>query len=141
MKVANPTGKTLEELLDKLSLHYPGAKIRKPFLGIGPKNLILPSGNMKHVVRTAKNNLVTDFVPPVALIVLAVVLGIVLAFVGAFIVYSMGGRYTIGGVLWMLLVLLLLKYFYKNSNKEKFEKFHTDLNLALTSSSQPGSIF
>ncbi|ANH80466.1 hypothetical protein A8C56_05195 [Niabella ginsenosidivorans] len=85
--------------------------------------------------------LITDFVPPVFITILAIVLGLIGSFVMAFIVYSMGGRFTIGGVLWIVLLLLLLKFIYKLNNKEKFDRFHMDLNTALTQSGQPGSIF
>ena len=143
MKIDNPTGKTVEELQMRLSGTYPDTKIKNTFFGIGPKNLIVPFENFKHVVRPIKKGsvLVVDFMPPVYITVLAIVLGIAAAFVMAFIVISMGGNYTIGGVLWMVIVLLILKYFFKSKNKEKFDKFYSDLNLALMGSSEPGSLF
>ena len=143
MKIENPTGKTIEELQMRLSGAYPGTVIKKQLFGLGPKYLVAPFENFKHIVRPIKKGsvLVVDFMPPVYITILAIILGIAAAFVMAFIVISMGGNYTIGGVLWMLIVLLILKYFFKSKNKEKFDKFYSDLNLAVMGSSEPGSLF
>jgi|GEM_PF-3111204 len=143
MKIANPTGKTLEMLQESLSLHYPDAKIKKAVFNLfGPRNLIIPSGGMKHIVRPVKSNtiIVTDFIPPVLITIVALIASVVII---SLIFTLILGVPVIGGVggVGFILIFLLIKSLYKNSNKQKFEKFHTDLNLALAGSSQPGSIF
>ncbi|SDC33818.1 hypothetical protein [Niabella drilacis] len=143
MKIANPTGKTLESLFDHLLPHYPGAKIRKAVFNLfGPQHLILPSGNMKHIVRPVKNNtlIITDFIPPVLITIAALVASVLII---SLIFTLILGVPVIGGVggLGFILLFLLIKALYKSANKQKFEQFHTDLNMALAGSSQPGSIF
>lgn len=143
MKIQNPTAKTLEELKENLSLQYPGAKIRKPFLGIGPRNLILPAKEgLKHVVRPNKANtvLTTDFIPPVLVIILGLVLSVVLVSVFFSIMYGQL-VWGIGGGLWIALGVLAVKYIYKAMKKDYFEQFHNDLNMAVTKSQSPDSIF
>ncbi|HEX7755211.1 MAG TPA: hypothetical protein VF421_07710 [Niabella sp.] len=143
MKLANPTGKTLEELQSGLSVLYPGTKIRKAFLGIGPNNLVVPvSGGLKHVIRPIKKNtlLVADFIPPVLIIIGALFASVLIIsviftlIIGAPVIGGFGG---VGFVL----IFLAIKAIYKSANKEKFDRFYTDLNAAMTHSSQPGSIF
>ncbi|MCF3109091.1 hypothetical protein LL912_09910 [Niabella sp. CC-SYL272] len=143
MKFTNPTGRTLTEIQSNLSFHYPNIKTRKAFFNaFGPQHLLVPSGAVKHVIRPTKNNtvLVTDFIPPVfitlaALLVSIIVVSLILTLLLKVPVF--GGA----GGLGFILIFLLIKAIYKSANKEKFEKFHTDLELALTSSNQPGSIF
>ncbi|MBO9593065.1 MAG: hypothetical protein J7599_09150 [Niabella sp.] len=143
MKVTNPTGKTLKEIQDNLSFHYPDVKIKKAFFNaFGPQHLLIPSGNMKHIVRPAKSNtvLVTDFIPPVLLTIAALLASIVIVSVVFTIILQVPFFGGVGG-LGFVLCFLLVKALYKSANKQKFEQFHTDLQLALTRSSQPGSIF
>ncbi|MGJ7033348.1 hypothetical protein [Niabella hirudinis] len=142
MIIANPTGKTLEVLLDHLLPYYPNAKIKKAVFNLfGPQSLVLPSGSMKHIVRPVKNNtlIITDFIPPVLITIAALVASILIIS----LIFAILGVPVIGGVggLGFILMFLLIKALYKSVNKQKFEKFHTNLNLAMAGSSQPGSVF
>ncbi len=143
MKFTNPTGRTLTEIQNNLSFHYPNIKIRKAFFNaFGPQHLLVPSGAMKHVIRPAKNNtvLVTDFIPPILITIVALLASIVVVSVTLTWLLKVPVFGGAGG-LGFVLLFLLIKAIYKSANKEKFDKFHTDLELALTRSNQPGSIF
>lgn len=144
MKLENTTEKSLEEIMAGLTGYYPEAKIKKPFLGIGPQALILPAGNIKHILRPLKKDnkvLVADFTPPVGLVIAAVLLGLAGAIVMAVLVFNAGGRFSIGGVLWIVAMLLVLKAFYKSRNKETFDRFYDNVRSVIMGTHNPGSLF
>ncbi|MBO9618564.1 MAG: hypothetical protein J7539_05950 [Niabella sp.] len=143
MKVPNPTGRTLDELQNNLSAYYPGTRIRKALFNIaGPRQLMVPSDGMKHIVRSTRNNaqLITDFIPPAVMTIVALIVSVIII---SLILTLLLGVPVIGGVggVGFVLIFLLIKALYKSMNKQRFEKFYSDLNTALIGSTQPGSIF
>lgn len=143
MKFTNPTGRTLTEIQNNLSFHYPDIKIRKVFFNaFGPQHLLVPSGAMKHVIRPAKKQHRADYRFYSA--------GIDhrcspagkhrCRFIGSYIAFE---STRIWRCRWpgICTVVPFAKSHLQIGEQGKFEKFHTDLELALTRSNHPDSIF
>lgn len=138
MKIPNASGVTLDELCNRVLHTYPNATIKKPFLS--PRSIIVPLGNIKHVIRERRGNFVFDFVPPVWLIVGSVVLSMLMISLVFSLIYG-ELRFGIGGALWIVLSILLLKAAYKNKNREMFEVFYNDVQGFVNNSRDANSIF
>ena len=128
MKVQNPQNVPLETILEGLSIKYPGAVIKKPFLT--PRTIIAPYENFKFLLRDRKTFYKIDFTPPVLWVVGAVVLSIVVMTAILSIIY---GQFvpSIGGALWIVLSVLLIKVIYKSRNQQKFDNFYADVQSAI----------
>lgn len=130
MKIENPQNRTLDEVLFSLSAKYPGSEIKKPFLT--PRSILAPHENFKFLVRDKKTFFNIDFGPPVIWVIGAVIISFVLASIILSIIY---GQFVlgIGGALWIILGMLLVKYIFKSRNKAKFETFYADVQSAVNS--------
>lgn len=137
MKIQNPTNKPLPEVLNALALKYPGSVIKKPFLT--PYTIIAPHENFKFLVRDRKTFFKIDFMPPVIWTIGAVVLSMVLVSGVLSLIYGQF-IFGIGGVLWILLGLLIVKAVFKSVNKNKFDSFYVDVQDAVNKNDQ-SSIF
>ena len=128
MKIQNPQQKPLQEVMEKLSDKYPGAAIKKPFLT--PYTIIAPKDNFKFLVRDKKTFFRIDFIPPVLWVIGAVVLAAVLV---SAIMSLLAGQFVfgIGGALWIILAMLIVKAVFKGMNKQKFDAFQADVEDAV----------
>jgi hypothetical protein len=128
MKIQNPNNKPLQEILVALSPKYPGSEIKKPFLS--PKTILSPHENFKFLVRDRKTFLKIDFIPPVIWVIGAVILSFIFVSV---VLSVINGQFVfgIGGALWIVLGLLIVKYIFKSMNKQKFETFYADVQSAV----------
>lgn len=128
MKIQNPHNKPLQEILFSLSAKYPGSEIKKPFLS--PITILAPQENFKFLVRDRKTFLKIDFIPPVIWVIGAVILSFILV---SIILSVINGQFVfgIGGALWIVLGLLIVKYIFKSMNKQKFETFYADVQSAV----------
>ncbi len=138
MKVQNMQRKPLEEVMDGLSGKYPGAVIKKPFLT--PRTIIVPKDNFKFLVRDKKTFFMIDFIPPVLWVLGAIVLAAVLL---STILSLLAGQlaFGVGGALWVVLAMLIVKAIFKGRNREKFETFKADVEDALNRRQDASSIF
>lgn len=137
MKIQNPTNKPLAEVLNGLALKYPGSVIKKPFLT--PNTIIAPHDNFKFLVRDRKTFFKIDFMPPVIWVIGAVLLSMVLVSAVLSLIYGQL-VFGIGGAIWILLGLFLVKILFKSRNKNKFDTFYIDVQDAVNKNDQ-SSIF
>lgn len=137
MKIQNPQQKPLQEVMEKLSGKYPGAVIKKPFLT--PYTIIAPKDNFKFLVRDKKTFFRIDFIPPVLWVIGAIVLAAVLVSV---IASLLAGQFVfgIGGAVWIILAMLIVKAVFKGMNKQKFDTFQADVEDAVNRN-EASSIF
>lgn len=137
MKVQNPQRKPLQEVMQQLSGKYPGAVIKKPFLT--PNTIIAPKDNFKFLVRDKKTFFTIDFIPPVLWVIGAIVLAAVLVSV---IMSLFAGQFVIGigGALWFILALVIVKAIFKSRNRQAFETFQADVSDAVNRN-EASSIF
>ena len=128
MNIQNPQGKPLPEVLARLAVKYPGSEIKKPVLT--PETIIAPFSNYKFLVRNKKGYLKVDFTPPVLWVIGAVILSAV--FLSA-ILSAIYGQFVfgIGGALWIVLAILVVKAIFKSRNRDQFNKFYTDVREAV----------
>lgn len=128
MKIQNPQQKPLQEVMDRLSGKYPGAVIKKPFLT--PLTIIAPKDNFKFLLRDKKTFFVIDFIPPALWLIGAVVLGAVLL---SAVMSMLMGRFVfgVGGALWIVVAMLIVKAVFKSRNQQKFDTFRADVEEAL----------
>jgi hypothetical protein len=137
MKIQNPHNKPLQEVLSSLSSKYPGSEIKKPFLT--PRTIIAPHENFKFLVRDKKSFFFIDCIPPVLWVIGAVVLSFVLASGVLSLIY---GQFVlgIGGALFIIVSLLIVKVIFKSMNKQKFDTFYADVRTAVNKD-ESSSIF
>src|SRR5205809_415896 len=115
MKIQNPYNKPLQKILVRLSAKYPGSEIKKPFLS--PKTILAPQENFKFLVRDRKTFFKIDFIPPVIWVIGAVILSFILV---SIVLSIINGQFVfgIGGALWIVLGLLIVKSIFKSMNKQ-----------------------
>ncbi len=128
MKIQNPNNKPLQEVLAALEFKYPGSVIKKPFLT--PLSILAPSENFKFVLRDRKSFLKVDFIPPVIWVIGGVLLSLVLVSAVMSIIYGQL-VFGIGGALWIVLGIFIVKAIFKSMNKAKFEAFYSDVQDAV----------
>jgi hypothetical protein len=128
MKIQNPQNKPLQEVLLGLSVKYPGSVIKKPFLT--PNSIFVPKENFKFLVRDRKTFFKIDFAPPVLWVIGAIRLSFLLVSIVLSLIYGQL-VFGIGGALWIILGLLIVKAIFKSVNKSKFEDFYIDVRNAV----------
>lgn len=138
MKIENRNNLTLDELFDHLKNRYPNAEIKKPFRS--QRCIVIPVKNMKHVIRTKGADFNTDFTIPIWLAIVAL-FGSVLLFSGVISLIDGQFKFSIGGALWMLLVLLAAKAIYRLVKKEEFNAFYAAVSIAARAAKSDSSIF
>lgn len=128
MKIQNTHNKPLQEILVELSAKYPRSEIKKPFLT--PRTILAPHENFKFLVRDRKTFLKIDFIPPVIWVIGAIILSFILV---SIVLSIINGQFVfgIGGALWIVLGLLIVKAIFKSMNKQKFETFYADVQSAV----------
>jgi hypothetical protein len=128
MKIQNPQSKPLQEVLLRLSAKYPDVTIKKPFLS--PNTIFVPKENFKFLVRDRKTFLKIDFIPPVLWVIGGIILSLILVSAVLSLIYGQL-VFGLGGALWIILGLLIVKAIFKSVNKPKFEEFYIDVRNAV----------
>lgn len=127
--IPNPGNQTLQQLLPRIQEAYPDAKIRKIFLS--PEAIFIPQKGYKFVVRERKGNFKIDHTLPVLYAIGAVLISVVLVSVIMSLIF---GQLTwgIGGALWIVLGIFIMKYVFQVVRKDEFERFKTQFGSLTT---------
>jgi hypothetical protein len=122
IKIPNPRNETLQQLLPRVQEQYPGATIKKVFLS--PEAIFIPYNNFKFVVRRKNDVYKIDHTLPVLYAIGAVVVSMVLVSIVMSLIY---GQFVwgIGGALWIVLGIVIMKYLFQTIKKDEFEQFKT----------------
>lgn len=123
MNIPNPRGESLQQILPSLQTRYPDAQIRKIFFS---EAIYVSQDNFKFVVRHKKTSLKVDNTLPVLWALGAILISVVIVSLVMSLIYGQL-MFGIGGALWIILGMLIMKYFFRRVKKEQFESFKNNL--------------
>jgi len=128
MNIINPRGESLQQILPLLQARYPKAIIKK--ILFFSDAIVVPQDNFKFVVRAKKTILKLDNTLPVLWALGAVVVSILIVSTIMSLIY---GKlvFGIGGAVWVILGVFIMKYFFRRVKKEQFDAFKNDLTDAV----------
>ena len=129
MTIPNLQEDTVKELLPLVQSRFPLAVIQK--ILFSPERIIVPQGNFKFVIKAKKGSLKVDHTLPVSYTLGAIGVSIILVSAVMSIIY---GQLIvgIGGVLWIILGVMIMKYLFRYIKKDQFAEFKNELTAAIT---------
>lgn len=128
MLLPNPRNESLGQLLPLVQSRYPAAVTKKVLLS--PEAIFIPQNGFKFVLRKTKKGLKIDHTLPVLWSIGAVLISVIMA---SFIMSLIFGQFMfgIGGALWVVLGIFLMKYLFSVAKKDQFEAFRTELSTVI----------
>lgn len=137
LKIPNPNNTSLDEILLRLELNYPGVEKKKPW--IGPEFLKVKRDNYFMIVRNnaRRKRLIVDLNPPVLWSIIGMA---VFCFLLTLIFSLLVGRITpaLGGAT-IAIGFLITKAIFQNKKKPEMEQFRADVEGAI--SPHEGNLF